>query len=169
MSENTMSNTKKDRKTILLILGAAVGIFLLIFGSIGAKKESKAVEEKNMGVLSDPSPEVYAEEVERQVIEICSRVKGAGTVNAVVTLKGGYRAVYATDSQSTTSGYKNSTVLIGSGSSEEALFVCYENPEISGIGIVCSGAEDPAVRQNIISLVSAAFNIGTNKIYVASG
>ena len=85
----------------------------------------------------------------------------------MVTLKGGYRAIYATDSQSGSSSSKNATVIIGSGSSEKALLIGYENPEIAGIGIVCSGGDDYNVRKNVISVVSSAFNVSSNKIFVS--
>ena len=164
MSENRISSTKKDRRLWQVILGAAAGIALLIFGGMGLGGEKAASEVRE----NTPDPSVYAREVEEQVTALCSQVKGAGAVSVVVTLKGGYRSVYAIDSQSTSGGYKNSTVLVGSGSSEEALMICYENPEIAGIGIVCAGGDDPVVRGNIVSLVSATLNIGSNKIYVAA-
>ncbi|MBQ9783710.1 MAG: hypothetical protein IJW44_04230 [Clostridia bacterium] len=169
MSENAIKTPKKDKRFWLLILGAAVGIFLLVFGSIGVKKQESSEEAAASSSISEMDPDAFAQSVEDQVTKICSQVKGAGRVSVVVTLKGGYRAVYATDSQSTGSGYKNSTVLTGSGSSEGAVLVCYENPEIGGIGIVCDGGDDPLVRQSVVSLVAAAFNVGTNKIYVAAG
>ena len=151
----------------MALLGAAVGIVLLIFGSSGTFAKESNSDEKN-NTKSDLDPAVYVAELEERITEICSRVKGAGQVRAVVTLKGGYRAVYATDAQSSSSGYKSSTVLVGSGSSEGAVLICYENPEIGGIGIVCEGGDDPTVRHAVVALVSAAFDVGTNKIYVAS-
>ncbi len=167
MSENVIKKGKKDRKILLLSIGAVVGVLLLIFGSagLGDAQEDAAAEHSEV----PPDPDAYAQSVEHQIVEICSRVQGVGTVTAVVTLQGGYRAIYATDAQSSSTGYKSSTVLIGSGSSEKAILLGYENPQISGIGIVCEGAEDPAVRQSVLSLVSAAFDVGTNKIYIASG
>jgi len=157
---------KRDKRLLLLLGGAILGAALLIFGSMGAADKETAAAEAQAPPELDP--EKYAEEVEERVGALCAQVKGAGTVRAVVTLKGGYRAVYATDSQSTGNGYKNSTVLIGSGSSEGAVLICYENPEIAGIGIVCTGGDDPAVRDRIVALVAAAFDVGTNKIFVAA-
>lgn len=157
---------KRDKKLLLLIGGAILGVALLLFGGLGSAEKKEAIDEEQVAGKLDP--EEYAEQVEDRVRVLCSQVKGAGTVRAVVTLKGGYRAVYATDSQSTGSGFKNSTVLIGSGSSEGAVLICYENPEIAGIGIVCTGGDDPAVRDRITALVAAAFDVGTNKIFVAA-
>ncbi len=163
MSENIIKMQKRDRRLWLLLPLAILGILLLIWGSIGGEQgQEKAESDRSL-----PDPESYARSVETQVEGLCSRVKGAGSVSVAVTLKGGYRSVYATDSQSTSSGYKNSTVLTGSGSSEEAILVCFENPEIAGIGIVCTGGGDPAVRENIVSLVAATYNLGSNKIFVA--
>lgn len=161
MEEKT--KIKKDGRLFIFILIGVVGIILLILGSgltQGTAKEDKSAEET-------PDPDAYAAKVEEEIERICQGVAGNCSVEAVVSLEGGYRAVYATDSQSSSSGYKNSMVLIGSGSSEEAVLVCYENPRISGIGIVLSCREDTALKNNIVSLVSAAFSVGTNKIYVA--
>ena len=165
MSEN-VKNIKKDKKTLFLAIGAIFGVLLLLFGSLAGERRSET-ETVSEEALRDP--EAYAHELETRVVEICSGVKGAGKVSATVTLRGGYRAVYATDAKNSSSGYQSATVLVGSGSTEEALLVCYENPEIAGIGIVCEGGDDAAVRERIISLVSATFSIGTNKIFVAAG
>ena len=165
MAEQTEGKRRTDRRLILLVAAVALGIVFLIVGGLGSSKSEATQAEA--GELPDPA--VYAAEVEEQIVSLCARVKGAGQVTAVVTLDGGYRAVYATDVQSTSGGYKSSTVLVGSGSSESPLLLGYENPRISGIGVVCAGAEDPQVRQSLLALISAAFDVGTNKIYVATG
>ncbi len=166
MAERSDGKTEQGKKRIWILLGGLAGVLLLIFGSLGwgEKEQSPSLSEE---LTLDAS--AYAEAVEEEIRAICSRVRGAGSVSVAVTLKGGYRAVYATDSQSNGGGYKNNTVLIGSGNSEGAVLVCYENPEIGGVGIVCRGATDPAVKDTIISLVSAAFDVKINKIYVAAG
>ena len=51
-------------------------------------------------------------------------------------------------------------------SGEKPLLIGYENPEIAGIGIVCSGGDDARKREEVISVVSSAFDIPTNKIFV---
>ena len=95
-------------------------------------------------------------------------VRGVGEVSVLVSLKGGYRTVYAFDTQSSSSGYKSEIVLSGGGSDKSAIVCAYENPEIAGIGVVCDGGDDAYVRQQIISLVSAALDVSSNKIFVAS-
>ncbi len=165
MSENTNIG-KKDKKMIFLAAGAILGILLLVFGGAATHRE-ESTEQSSVSFSMDP--DAYASELEARIEELCGGVKGAGEVHATVTLKGGYRAVYATDAKNSSTGNQSSTVLVGSGSSEEAILICYENPEIAGIGIVCEGGDSAEVRAAMISLVSATFSIGTNKIFVAAG
>ena len=108
----------------------------------------------------------YAREVEERIAALCSNIKGVENAKVVVTLSGGYNAVYAQNSQSSASGYRNEFVLTGSGSSEAPLLVGYSVPQISGVGVVCKGGGDPSVRQELISLISATLGVSSNKIYV---
>ncbi len=164
MSKNVINREISRKRILALILLAALGVSLILFSkcasSEGANKQTCTEPEK-----LDPAQ--YAKGVEEKVESLCNKIDGVSSTYAVVTLKGGYRAIYATDSQAGSSNSKNQTVIIGSGSSEKALLIGYENPEIAGIGIVCSGGNDPVLRQNIISVISSAFNISTNKIFVA--
>ena len=154
-------------KIFLIIVCVAVGIIMIAWGSISANKSEDA--EAVFSSFENKDPSEYASFVEAKVKEICSGISGVGDVFVVVTLEGGYRTVYALNSQSTQSGYKSEVVLTGSGNSEKALVVGYEYPKISGIGIVAVGGDSSAVKQRIISLVSAAFDISTNKIEVVGG
>lgn len=150
------------RKIAVFIVIAVIGLGLLIFsGLVGKDGESEG-----KGAQEQPSPEEYAAQVEEQIEAICKEATGYDA-KAVVSLEGGYRAVYAEDSHTGSGGYKSSMVLVGSGKDESAVLVCYENPRISGIGVVLSCREDAQVSSKVISLVSAAFSLKTNKIYVA--
>ena len=165
MSDFYKKNNKKWQKIILIAVGGGLGIMLLLLGGGFGKSEG---EDTAAAVLPTDSADAYAEMLEERVADICSGVSGAGRVSVLVSLKGGYRTVYAIDSQSTSSGYKNEIVMSGSGSGKQAVVTAYENPEISGVGIVCTGGDDPRVQKEIISLVSASLGISTNKIFVAS-
>ena len=163
MTKNTIIPISQKKKLTWLALLALLGIVLMLFSKCG---ENKAGEQ----VASEPSaldPALYSEQIEEKVEALCNKIDGVSSAHAVVTLKGGYRAIYATDAQYGSSVNKSETVLIGSGSSEKALLIGYENPEIAGIGIVCSGGDDAYVRAEIISMISAAFDLGSNKIFVS--
>ena len=165
--ENVTKEQKGNLKILLPTIAAIVGIGLLLIGNFVGKDDET---EDEIPRANDPSymdANEFAISVEEKIINICKEVDGAGHVRAAVTLGGGYRAIYAANSQSSSNSYRNETVLTGNGSNKKAILIGYENPEIVGIGIVCSGGNEPSVRQNIISLVSAAFNVSTNRIYVA--
>ncbi len=156
-----LKNITNKKTVIVFAMLAALGIFFLVLGS------NKTNEEDNETSFESLDPTTYAKSIEERVEELCNRIDGVSSAYAVVTLKGGYRAIYATDLQSGSSSSKNATVIVGSGSSEKGLLIGYENPEISGIGIVCSGGDNYNVRKNIISVVSSAFDISSNKIFVS--
>lgn len=166
MSENHISE-KKSKKLLLPVLAGLVGVGLLVLGGVGQSKREQLKQNEEVAELLSPSE--YAEEIESRVAAICSRVEGAGEVHVTVSLKGTYRAIYATDWQSSSSSSKSTMVLVGSGSSEEAVLIGYENPEIAGIGIVCEGGDRVEVQERILSLVSAAFDVSTHKIFIVAG
>ena len=168
MLKNQENPKNKWQKFIFVFLGGGLGILLLLFGGgIASDKEGDDSLTQSTSVYEDAY--AYADMLEERVAEICSSVKGVGNVRVFVSLKGGYRTVYAVDSQSSASGYKNEIVMSGSGSDKKAVITAYENPEIAGVGIVCEGADSAQTRQQIVSLVSAALDIGTNKIFVTVG
>ena len=163
-----MNGEKKEKgqlKMLPVIIGAAVGVLLLMYGgSFGAKSS----EENNAKVSADISTfdeAQYETTLVKKIEDVCSRVKGAGAVSVAVTLDGSYRAIYAQNS-SDGSSIRREYLLVGSGSSETALLLGYAPPEILGVGIVCAGGANDTVRREIIALVSALLDVPTNKIYV---
>ena len=163
MTKNTIIPITQKKKTLFLLLLALLGILLMLLSRCGEDKAGAQTQNEPSAL----DPALYAEQIEEKVEALCNKIDGVSSAHAVVTLKGGYRAIYATDAQYGSSVNKSETVLIGSGSSEKALLIGYENPEIAGIGIVCSGGDDAYVRAEIISMISAAFDLGSNKIFVS--
>lgn len=164
--ENATKDQRGNLKILLPTIAAIIGIGLLLIGNIVGKKNENNDANNTANDPSYMDAEAFATSVEEKIITICREVDGVGQVRAAVTLGGGYRAIYAANSQSSANSHRNETVLTGNGSNEKALLIGYLNPEIVGIGVVCSGGNDPVIRQNIISLVSAAFNVSTNRIFV---
>ena len=162
MLENITRSNKDKRKILFFVLLAIVGVAVILIANKSAGEQTTDKSE-----LADLDPAQYARYVEERVEELCNKIDGVSSTYAVVTLKGGYTAIYASDVQNGTSNSKNQTVIIGSGSQEKGLLIGYQNPEISGIGIVCSGGDDYNIRKNIISVVSSAFDLSSNKIFVA--
>ena len=167
MSEKTNSKNNKWQKFTLVFVLGFLGVMFIVVGNLfDDKKDTADLMTDEVSFPNDA--DAYAAMLEERVKEICSQISGVGTVDVFVSLKGGYRTVYAVDSQSTASGYKNEVVMSGSGSDKRAVITSYENPEIAGVGIVCSGNCSDSMRASLISLVSAALDVGTNKIFVVS-
>ncbi|MBE6533419.1 MAG: hypothetical protein E7678_00390 [Ruminococcaceae bacterium] len=161
MSKNTIIDFIKSKKIYFLVALLFLGVLVIAFG----KGNSEKSENAHAGIEKhDPSQ--YSSMLEERIAELCNRVDGVSGAHVVVTLKGGYQAIYAIDSQSGNTSTKNQTVIIGSGSDEQAILKGYNYPEIAGIGIVCHGGDSYEVKNKIVSLISSAFNISANKIFV---
>ena len=161
MSKNTILSFLRLKKIYLLAALIFVGVIIIIVG-----KREPQISEDVKSSIEELDPSQYSEMLEARIEELCNRVDGVSGAYAVVTLKGGYQAIYAIDSQSGNTSSKNQTVVIGSGSGERAILEGYSYPEIAGIGIVCRGGDSYDVKNKIVSLVSSAFDISANKIFV---
>lgn len=151
----------------VLILGAAVGVGLILMGNGkatgGTDKQQASVQQK------DPLYE-YTEQTERRIAALCASVRGVSGVEVAVSLEGDFTYVYATNSDTQekdgNSERQEQYVTVGSGASEQTVLLTRTPPSVSGIGIVCRGGGDAGVRQELTALLSAAFGIGSNKIYI---
>lgn len=52
------------------------------------------------------------------------------------------------------------------GAGEVAVAVSMDGDKISGIGVVCTGGNDPDVAHRLLSLISASCNVSSNRIYI---
>ena len=159
-------NWGSNKKILLFVLAATVGIALMLMGGEGDNAEVTAAAEHNTG----QQLQQYTDQLRRDIRELCEQVGGVSDVTVAVSLECGFEYVYATDENSEMgmSGSEASKkyITIGSGSSEAAVYITEKLPRISGVGIVCRGGSDPDVIRRLTSLISAAYNIGSNKIYV---
>lgn len=150
----------KSGKLWILLIAATLGVALLLFGGTNSKKE----EEQTEATYSPTEDELalYQSYLEERVKNLCESVEGVSNVTAIVTLSGGFEDIYATELIDGNEEY----VVIGSGSSAQALFLSRAAPDIAGIGVVCHGGTDATVKQELLSLLSATFHIPTNRIYI---
>ena len=147
-----VESLKKNKKIWIIILFAAVGIILLL---VGGENTTQTEDKKSEQMLSE-----YSKEVEEKIKELCSKVKGVSEVSVAVSFESGFEYVYAREDD-------GDLAMIGSGSSKSAVKIKEKMPVISGIGIVCRGGGDPTVQKKLLDLISAAFGISSNKIYIA--
>jgi stage III sporulation protein AG len=150
-TKGLLSRLKAEVKPWMFAALALVGVVLLIFGG-SEKKETPTSADNGSDLVK------YSKEVEAKILELCSKVEGVRNVSVAVSFESGFEYVYATDG--------DKTLTVGSGSNESAVRVTEKPPTISGVGIVCTGGGDPRIQQKLINLISAAYGISSNKIYI---
>lgn len=170
--KGTVGQMKKSGTLWIVIVGAVIGLGLLLLGSFDWPFGKSDEKESAASTDEYAQLQAYKQEISGEIARLCARVRGVGEVQVIVTLSGGYEYVYARDVQNKTgqdsSTWEESYVLIGSGNSQTPVLLRRLQPEIAGVGIVCQGGDDPTVQNELIALVSAAFGIGTNKIHVSA-
>ena len=169
MGEKEKTRVGFWRRKWVLLVGAVVGVVLILLGNsdlVGSWRSQESEDEVERDALL-----VYARELESRIEALCSHVEGVDDVHAVVSLDGDFVYIYASDSESSDREgaveRQEQYVTVGSGASAQPLLLTRRPPTIEGIGVVCRGGGDARVRQKIIALLSAAFSVGSNKIYVA--
>ena len=135
------------RTMLLVVLLLAAGILLMLYSG---REEWGAVDSG----ADNQSWQSYIAALEEKAVQLCGQVSGISDVTVAVSLAQGVEYVYADQDRSY--------------GSRDAMLLTERPPQISGIGVVCRGAEDPAAKQALIALLSAAFGVGSHRIYIAS-
>ena len=161
-STEDKSGESRASKNWLILIGAVLGVALILFGSTA--KKSEALDQPTPYSPAEDELVLYQSHLEGRVKELCESVAGVGRVTVIVTLSGGFESVYAVEEHD---GYEE-YVIVGSGANAEALFLTRNAPAIAGVGIVCQGGDQAAVCRELTALVSAAFRVPSNRIHVTA-
>ena len=140
----------------VLLGGLLAGILLILLGSGLGETEQSAdtlYHEDLEALLS------YKTQTEKEIASLCAEIAGVSHPEVMLQLAGGTRVIYATDAS-------GKPVSVGSGSSEEPLYVSIRMPEIAGVAVVCRGGNDPAVQKRVIDVLSTALGLPTNRVAV---
>ena len=147
-------------KHAIIVLLVGLGLMLLPTGA----KDSPAPE---------PIPVTRTEnnDLESKLSAILSRVRGAGEVEVLLTVRTGGETLYQTDEDSGTgeseSRKRLSTVIVEDASNQELGLVRRTDPPVyQGAVVVCQGADDPQVKLAIVEAVSCATGLGADQITV---
>lgn len=113
---------------------------------------------------------------QQSVADSLSQIDGAGRVTVLLSLETGEESVYAADvsksSQTTDNNsnesYESTTSILSDGSYGEApILIKSKYPTFRGAVILCEGADDDAVRLQIVHAVSALCGISSDCISVS--
>ena len=153
-------NKLKNTKGIGLIsICIVVGIVLIIIGNLDFSKpeiKSSVVPETNY-------IEIYTQQLEDKIIKLIEHIEGVSGVNVMLTLESGNEYVYA---QNRNGEIRDYVIINEADRSESTVLVREVNPQIRGLAVVCGGGDNPLVQSRVINLLSALFNLSTNRIYV---
>ena len=153
-------------KYVLIVIAA--GVILLLWPS---GKEGQAAP---AGAAGGQEQETFdLEELEEKLSRTLSQVEGAGKVTVTLTVKSGMEQVLASDrSTSVTergSSVEDKTILVNSGSGQEAVRITQRWPTFQGALVVCEGGDDMEIRLVMTQAVSALTGLGADRITVCKG
>lgn len=156
-----------SKKPMFLKAAVAAGILaialILLSDMSGSGKKQEASDVSVDFAYSD----LYSESLNTELSELLSSIEGVGKAQVMITVSSTEEYVYAEEIKRGTSQAEKSFVIIDNGSQEEALVKKVNNPQISGVVIVCEGGDDPRVCEKIYKAVSTVLDIPTSKIYAA--
>ena len=165
-------NAKKI-KLIVLVVILIVGLilFMKIGGTKSSVKSSQSTELEYQTTMS------YCEQLEKKLEKVLSQVKGAGQVKVMISLEGSPELVYAMDSDSkvsstnsgSTTTSSSTPIIIQRNGKSGPLILTEKLPNVKGVIIVSSGANDVSIKIDILNSVSTLLDISTDKINVLKG
>ena len=156
----------KSKSFLYIALALAAGIALLLLPGTGGTESTTE---------SAPSSAEYTAALEKKDASLISELDGVKDCSVAITLAAGYEYLYASDGR-VSHTYGESGALLGDEETREYIFATTDGntqpvvisermPTVEGVAVVCKGAS-AATEQKIISLLSALFNIKSNKISV---
>ena len=155
-------------------------LFVLILGVIYFSSTS-SISKNNNQVKAEAELENYCNYLEGKLEKVLSEINCAGKVSVMITFDGRIKYEYATETQETTT---SSSVTSGTNSKtvvNEKIIIINENgknvplivreiyPNIAGVVVISSGAENVSVKLDIISAVKTLLDVSDNKIQVLAG
>ena len=160
-----VSYLMNQKSLILILVFLAIGVSLLMLPNAGKNQVSKYDSSEKLNK--------YTLEMENKIADLCSRVKGVSNVKVSLYFDSGFETVYAYNEESkmTTNGLNSEKkyVTVGSGNDESMVCIVEKMPNICGVAIVCHGGGNSLIANELINLISSAYGVPKNKIYVTEG
>ena len=151
-------------KYVLLVILA--GVVLLLWPT--GEKETPQASAGN-----GTAEEFDLAALEEKLSQTLSQVEGAGKVTVTLTVKSGLEQVPLTDRSTSVSERGNSveekTVVINTGSGQEAVVRLQRGPVFQGAVVVCPGGDQAEVRLLLTQAVAALTGLGADRITVCKG
>jgi len=167
-----------NSKLKYVVLLALVGTLLILFSTFTTKKE-KTNKNEIENISKKMTTEEYSKNLENKLNNIISKIKGVGKSEIFVTIENGTENIYANSEKKTVNENENfsgkmskrndvqkDVVVIDSEKGKQALVIMQKEPTIKGVLVVCDGADDVTVVENVVNAISKSLNIKRNRLSV---
>lgn len=189
--EETGPKKEQLKKVKIMLVGAVIGIGLLVIGGLGQEKQAQSLPPGTDKV------EVKAKESQRvktamaseedfmaqKLCEMLEQVDGAGKVKVTIRLENSTRTEYAintstgkktTQEKDQSGGTRTLTedtdtgqlVLVTRGGEETPVMSREIAPTVAGVLVVADGADNPRVKAQLFRAVQVALGIEPHKVIV---
>ena len=147
-------------KYVLMVVLAGVVLLLLPGGQEERKHDSPVQQQQEFNL----------ESMEEKLERTLSRIRDAGEVTVVLTLKESTRQVFARDTRQSDRETSSTAVVLARGSGEEEPVLLQRiYPTYQGALVVCPGAGDARVKLQITQALRVLTGLSAEKITVCEG
>ena len=155
----------KDKKVLATVLLGFMGMLIIMFSG---NSEANAAQAEN-----NYQKNTYDEnEISFQLENLIEQIDGVGKATVMITYEEGQEIVFAKDEEK--DGGENDFsenkeyIIIDSKDGETGLELKTIYPKVMGVAVVCQGAESNIIRQQVVEIICALFDISSNNISVAA-
>lgn len=165
--------------TIIIIL---IIMLVVLTSGVGKGTENTNVSSK-INILNKNDKADYKDQLENELEDTLSKIKGVGNVKAMVTLESGDEMVPAVnqkqdntttsekdkeggDREITQKSNETNTVIIDKQGDNSPVVLKYVKPKIKGVIVVAQGAGRPSVQLDISQAVQVALNLEADRVQV---
>ena len=171
----------KDKSRFFVIALGAIGLILILNSNLSKGKTKE--NNKTDGDFSISYTYEYKKQLEENLRNIISEISGVGTANVLVTLESSVQNVYATEQKKNKEASEDKnydeiskkqesneietkfiTVKDADGT-EKALSVMQIQPVVKGVVVICSGGDNPEVKNKVVEAVKTALNITSKRVF----
>lgn len=163
-----------------------IGILLLILGNVlngQTNLEEKENTNLKTSVINQSTPINEEQIIENKIVQLLSKVKGAGNVAVSVTLEGGSsketaqnitKETKTTEEKDTSGGIRTTTeskesnqiLMSKENGMDKAIVIREVKPEIKGVMVVADGAVNSNIKADLTKAVATGLGIASYKITV---
>lgn len=165
--EKIKSKVNLKSKTNIVVIIGFLGVLLILLSEIPFGSNSSD-STKNKEQNSNAS---YIQSLETKTTEIISSINGVGKCKVMITVSQSNENVYAKNTdENNQHGYysQNDEYVLYKGENGETPVLIKENyPKITGVAIVCDGADKIEVKKQIMDAITSLFGISSSHISIS--